>query len=326
MSVFQGSGALSAYPGHRGFTPYSDGFAIDGPLDPRFAGATWSASGGFAINNPTLNAEKSTNPGLEAPYTAGLANGWNLAGVATLAQESTIVHGGASSQKISGGISEGINQTISTFTAGVWYQTGAWVYVSAGNANIFTNNGSEDQGLFADQPSWQHMVCSGRAYNGVRAVLAYTRTPGSVVYFDDISVKMIVLRDLFATIDTGRSDVNVEVAFTREALSAAHSGLVACLDSTTSPANFLIAYHSSTRLILDKCVSGNYNNLISVVTPYVDGQKIRIVKVGDQVSLFYGGVQVGATQTVADAGLVNNTRHGMFSTYVGNKLSQFSIA
>ena len=47
---------------------------------------------------------------------------------------------------------------------------------------------------------------------------------------------------------------------------------------------------------------------------------------GNNVSAYYNGTQVGTTQTVSDAGIVSNTRHGLFSTYAANTFAGYTAA
>jgi hypothetical protein len=45
---------------------------------------------------------------------------------------------------------------------------------------------------------------------------------------------------------------------------------------------------------------------------------------GNTFQLWYSGTQRGTDQTVADAGIISNTRYGLFSTHT-NEFSEFSL-
>jgi len=47
--------------------------------------------------------------------------------------------------------------------------------------------------------------------------------------------------------------------------------------------------------------------------------------VGDQVSVFHNRSRVIAPQTISDAGIVGNTRHGLFSTHESVEFSSCEI-
>jgi len=104
------------------------------------------------------------------------------------------------------------------------------------------------------------------------------------------------------------ADVNVTLGAT-----GTQAGLVLNLDSAASPANFLLAYVNGTNAYLEKCVAGSYSTLISAAVTYGAGKTLRVVKDGTSVSLFYDGAKVGTTQTVSDAGIINNTLHGLYA-------------
>lgn len=101
------------------------------------------------------------------------------------------------------------------------------------------------------------------------------------------------------------------------------------LDSTSSPANFLIAYHDGTNVKLDKNVGGTYTNLISAAATYSAGATLRVITYTSSGSLkvrvYYNNALVGSEQTVSDAGIISNTKHGLFSTYSGNSFDNFTL-
>jgi hypothetical protein len=76
---------------------------------------------------------------------------------------------------------------------------------------------------------------------------------------------------------------------------------------------------------LDKYVAGTRTTVITGTVTYSAGAAIRVTKTGNNYSLYYNNSQVGSTTAITDAAIVSNTIHGIFSTYSGNTLDDFSI-
>ena len=146
-----------------------------------------------------------------------------------------------------------------------------------------------------------------------------------VFYVDDASLKPITLSSLFSTRPYASANCDLSAAVTRTA--GTQAGFVARLDSATSPANFIIAYlDGAGNVKVDKCVGGTYTNVISGAVTYGAAKILRLVCSGNNVSAYYDGTQVGSTVTVSDAGIVSNTRHGLFSTYAANSFAGYVAA
>jgi hypothetical protein len=52
---------------------------------------------------------------------------------------------------------------------------------------------------------------------------------------------------------------------------------------------------------------------------------IRVIKDGTEYRLFYNNVAIGSAGTISDSAIINNTLHGLFSTYSGNTLDNFVL-
>jgi len=114
------------------------------------------------------------------------------------------------------------------------------------------------------------------------------------------------------------------------------AGVATNLDSATSPTAGLVAYlhydyYNNPYVRLDKFTTAStWTRLISVSTTYSAGATLQVKTYHSdantlKVSVYYNGAQVGTEQTVTDAGIINNTIHGMFSTYSGNTLDNFTL-
>jgi hypothetical protein len=137
-------------------------------------------------------------------------------------------------------------------------------------------------------------------------------------------VKPLTLSELFATVPY--SAISDLICYANLTVTAGtQAGVVICLDDEGAPANFLIAYHNGTNAVLEKCVAGTYTTLVSVAAAYVADKTIAVIKHGTSVTLYYNYVLIGTTQTVSDAGIISNTKHGIFSTYVDNRIDYFRV-
>lgn len=155
-------------------------------------------------------------------------------------------------------------------------------------------------------------------------VLARGNTSGANDFvLASASAKRLTLASLLSTRAYAAADCDLSAAVTRTANSQA--GWCIGLDNPANPQNFIIGYENGQgRVKVDKCVAGVYTNLIDAAVSYAAGRIIRGVRVGNAVSCYYNGAQVGATVTVADAGIVNNKNHGLFSTYAANTFANYS--
>lgn len=298
----------------------------DGPLPSVFYGPAWSVSSGKAVGNPTIGpTELFTNNDFSA-WTGDNPDGWTVTGESGSNPMATEVGTGEDHTGAGTGscnlytTSSLISVAQNVFTVGKFYLLNPIVsYVGAGSVSFGGTN------VFAANSVGNHVASI--AASGASFGIARASTPTNVT-IDSHSAKLIDTAEQFATVDIGLADASISVGYT---VSGYHSGgVVACLDSTTNPQNYLIAYSSSVlgsahRVFLSKCVGGVTTNLISSVVAYAAGAPIKIIKSGSSVMLYYNGTQADTTKTVSDAGIINNTRHGMFSSYSGNTLNNFSI-
>jgi hypothetical protein len=132
---------------------------------------------------------------------------------------------------------------------------------------------------------------------------------------------------MFATQDFGRLNVVLEANITLNLGTPA--GIIGWCDSSASPANYIHAYHTGDRVKLEKRVGGVVTNLITATNTYVDGTVLRLtgtVSGGTlTLDLTCNGLTIGTQQTVTDAGIVANTRHGFFSSDPTSSVTKFTI-
>jgi hypothetical protein len=273
---------------------------------------------------------------MEAAYSSGVANGWTAAG-SGLSEETTIIHGGSSSQKTTGGDAVGVKQSLTgKLSTGTWYQGSGWFYNNpAGNKDLFVYDGTNL--FYSPQNSltqtWTQFFLVFRSTTNAPSGSYYQvdRYPtGSSGYFDDNSLKPITLDSMFSTVTTSVSD-NFSIESKLVLTFGTAGGVVLNLDNAAAPANYVIAYKDRTdpsgagRVHLDKVVGGTVTPLIDTAVSYSANAIIKVTRNGNTYKLFYNGTQRGTDQTISDAGIVGNTIHGLFTTHSSNTFDNFYI-
>jgi len=76
---------------------------------------------------------------------------------------------------------------------------------------------------------------------------------------------------------------------------------------------------------LEKNVAGTYTTVQSTAVTYSAGATLRVIKDGTKYRVYYNNALVGTEQTISDAGIISNTKHGLFSTYSGNTFDNFTL-
>jgi len=291
---------------------------------------TWTSDGSKASSNITLRGELLENGNME---TGDPPTGWVPQGgppvLDGVADERT---GGAGIQSMDvamgGGDFWGRAYRAAASTLGTWYQMTGWVRnvdaVEGWLALWESTVSAISEGARVAGINWVQSVVTGRATGA--NVYAYCRiraaVNGNSCRFDDVSIKEIPLSDCFLAQDAGTPDVLVSnpAIVTAGTQGGAHVRL----DDAANPANFIIATHDGTNVKVEKCVAGTYTTLISAATAYVADKDIILVTDGTSVDCYYNNAKVGTTQTVSDAGIVDNTLHGSFSTYDDNTIAKIT--
>ena len=321
--------------GRGSILPFSDDFdRANGPLGGLWTGGTWTIAGNEAINTPTVGGELLANGNMETATPPGTWVPWigNWNGAADERTGGAGIQSGEVERAVAGGIQNYAYQALGGLTIG------QWLYISGWQKNV--TNGDWNTTIYLGQANlaavsafvmhttstWTMTPLAGRVLNATMWVALHKKATvdGRAGRFDDVSCKPLTLASLFASVEADVADVVATVELDTVAATTP-AGVVLNLDSVAAPANFAIGYHDGTNCNLDKCVAGTYTSVISAAAAYAAGANIRVVKSGTSYSLYYNGVQIGATQTISDAGIINNTRHGIFSTHSGNELDNFSL-
>ncbi len=267
-----------------------------------WTGATWALTGGRAYNTPTLGSEVIVNQTLDD------ASWWT-------AETGVAISGGSANWS-------GINSNSSIYrlaviTPGLWYRFGlditAYTQGRAYAESGAVGNSRSAVGSYVDtlRASATLVVFRGLSLSALNPILS----------IDNLSCKPLTLATLPATVVgvAGQTVTAKPYAIT----TGTQAGVISHLDSAVSPANFIIAYHDGgTSIRMDKCVGGTYTSLVSATTGFVSDAVIEIRSLGsNQFDCYYNGTKRGLTATVNDAGIISNTRYGLFSTYSANQFS-----
>lgn len=295
--------------------------ALTNAVGGAWTGATADVQTNAARISPTAGADllASLN-GDFANWTGDDPDDWTLTVAEAGTSEITESAGGEECRFIYAAVDNiplGITQTV--LTSGNWYSTDLDIADSTtGAIKIYWGTTAQK---FTDISGVGSKVYTRRADATTFIIYRNDGAANADITIDNVSVKALTLSTLFASVDASENDVIVQADATLTA--GTQAGVVVCLDSAASPANFLIGYHDGTNAILEKCVAGTYTTLISTAAAYSAGKTIVVIKDGTSVDLFYNNVKIGTTQTVSDAGIISNTLHGLFSTHADNRLDNF---
>jgi len=143
-------------------------------------------------------------------------------------------------------------------------------------------------------------------------------------------VKPLTLTELQASVSTSTKDVVTSIDIVRTA--GKQAGLITNLDSASTYGNFLVATASGTADASQVCTlwaknTSGYTSIVSGTCAYSSGAKLVVIKDGDTVDLYHNNAKIGgaANNIQAYTTIVNNTLHGLFSTYEGNTFDNYTL-
>jgi hypothetical protein len=310
------------------------------PLSSRWYAPTWSVAGGVLLNTPSLGAELLTDGELENWNSATDLTSWTeqLAGGSTVNREAAVVSAGTYSARFD---VDGSNSSVRIYQLTTLASIEPFMRIlfsiraSAGGKTGYAGYGNALSPSPDPGAAWQNVVWTTRPLNagsGVSQYLSLWRfsAASASLYFDAVSVKQAILSTLFASINSRLANCNLIAPPISTFQTVTQAGIVLRLDSPTNPQNFVIAYCDGNGYVkIEKCVNGTYTTLSTVAAAYGATKYFSAKMNGSSISIYYGTTNFGtliATVTVSDATVVNNTRHGLFSTYSGNQFAgTFSV-
>jgi hypothetical protein len=204
-----------------------------------------------------------------------------------------------------------------TLTVGSWYRF-AWD-IAARTAGFAWAGVGSPSGQSA-RSTVGSFIDIGRTTSTTLAFFGHTSFAGSI---DNLSCKQITLASCFATPrQTPAGDVIAEASV--DCVPGSQIGVAVNIDNAANPLNMVSCYINGVSIFLDKRVAGTASTVFSAAITYGAGKKVRVEKSGTTYKVFYDGVQIGADQTIADAGIIGNTLHMQFATYEGNRFYSWS--
>ena len=290
-----------------------------------WTGATFTVASNVAVGTPTAGATLWDADA--AVFTAGTYS-WAVYGTNTIANDANslkttwVSHAAGSYCWLRDTADLSANLTV-----GTWYMFNVDAKVGAGDSvNLEVYDGAAYlAGPAITGTSFVTQVITILAGSATGCLVRSNNMgAGEDIWLDNLSLKPLTLSTLFASVDdAATADVvaSVDVICT----AGTQAGLVVNLDSAASPANFVIAYVDGVNCKLEKCVSGVYSSIISGAVTYGAGKTLRVIKDGTSYTLYYNNAKIGATSTISDAGIVDNTKHGLFSTHASNTLNNFEL-
>ena len=217
----------------------------------------------------------------------------------------------------------------SDLTVGVWYMLSIDTKINTSYTRVSVYNGSGLITLFTeDSPTFVTHKAVFRATTTDAMYLQLVQFgAGKVFYIDNLALSPLILSSLFRDVVTSSADTTISANLTWTV--GTQAGVVLNMNDVGSPSNFVIAYLDGEETVplckLDKCVAGVYTNVISGAFTYVPGATISVVKSGTDYTLSYNSIQVGATSTISDAGIISNPLFGKFRTYSGNTVVNLTV-
>ena len=276
---------------------------------------TFAQSSGALLNAPVAGADLLTNGSFTA-WTADDPDSWTV-GAEDANKYVTEVAGAA--RIVSNAAWDALLQ-LDPFPATAWYLVSLNIDAVVSGGITLAQYAVV---AFASFTTTGLKYASHRFVDTAGKPLGISSTGACDITIDNVSVKQLSISTLFTSITESTADVVSRVDITRTAYTQA--GLVVCLDSAASPANFIIVYlDGAGNVKADKCVAGTYTNVLSGAVTYGAGYTLH-VDINDGVGrVIYNNLLVG-TFTVADAGVKDNLLHGLFSTYSANSFDNYRL-
>lgn len=342
VDISSGNVVITSNAGNYSFyifvnTYFEDTFnRSDRLLDNGWVILGWQIISEKAVNSPQDSANLLTDPSLEGSYTAGKNN--NLTAVlAPIVSQSADSHSGAKAQQFqanAGGASLTwpsvaglVNQW---FVARVWRKrlSGAgtdnrWGVSQTGaipSSNI-AGKGLTSSIYERDELSLFSTSTNPISVTGTNEV---SGSPFPVIVFDDGELTTITNSSVPALQDFGNKDIVLKLVPPNtfsDYVDSTLLGLMLRADSTVDPTSYIMVSirrrQGNAFLLVSvwKKVGATVTALLTdqLITTVVSGAFLSVSMIGNNLSVYYNDVQVGTTQVISDALLINNTIHGMFS-------------
>jgi hypothetical protein len=273
-----------------------------------------AAGGGVAELNvvaptitPTYGSERLQNAGFETAGAGGadvFAN-WTeqVAGASSIADEGALVHGGSHAAKMT---VDGSNSTC-TLLQGVasatqWLEYG--VYGRADSGTPAFQMGADPYNAFTLSATYA-LYEGSQIGGGANFLIARSSAANRILYMDDASVRFIDFASMHTLLGE-RPLLNGTYQCTPTVPVARQAGIVV---GYADDNNYVLAYldrFGGNRVQLVSCIGGTLTKKLGAVgvsVTYAAGAALAVMVNDTSFSVFYNGIQVGTTQTIATATL-----------------------
>jgi len=207
----------------------------------------------------------------------------------------------------------------SDLTIGNWYGFSVDASINTGSANLEISAGPVVSAPITSATPVSIPMTFRSTHATGNYIIGKNFSAGEITTYDNLSLKPLTLSSLFSSVSTSDADVIADANVTLTA--GTQAGLVLNLDSTSSPANFIIVYHDGTSVKVDEAVAGVYTNKQSTTVALGAGA-LRVIREGTKLRVYLNNALVGAELTMTAN---TNTKHGLFSTYSGNSFDDFTL-
>ena len=155
----------------------------------------------------------------------------------------------------------------------------------------------------------------------------------SEMWIDTLIVNPLTLNEVIASAAMGITDGIFDVDITIPTIDDGQAGFVIALDDKDTPANFVWGFFNREGMGISvrvyKLVAGVGTSLIATTTTYAAGATLRVeltISGSDLlVDVTYNSNTIGTQQTISNAGIVGNARHGIMNVDASNSLDNFEV-
>jgi lysophospholipase L1-like esterase len=301
--------------------PYSVDFSAkpDGSLPtPFLSQGSFAISGGHLVLSSGYITELLTDPGFEAwndanhltSYTAGLNSGDSL-------NQDTDKHGGTYDARFdeaaNGTKAEAIKQTLA-IAVGYWVKYSVFAKRGVAAHSFHFTNHNVQTSYRVNSLTNSYLQYWDTLFNhsaGTLAGISIDTSPNSSGFYDDFSVKKLLLKNTIAYLKLKTAQPWLRLYASVPA--GANLGLVMNLDDPTNPQNYILGVYSGFYPILYKCVNGTISRL--VYTSQAALPNDQIIEMGwrdaNTVELHTSGNLIATAQTINDASILAGQYSGV---------------
>jgi len=282
---------------------------------------SWLVSTNKAVAAPSVTGSNLvTNGDFE---TGDPPTGWTAAASNTIAQDADARPGSAGTKSALitvGGSNYAVNRQVTT-TKGRLYNLDLWG--KRGTAATFGLSWQSLESYYNDV-AWANkkmgVICTANVNSYFHVIATGT------ALIDDLVIKQLVTNEVYAVRDFAISNVDISVKVDLTGREA--GGIILCVDDTTTPTDYIlisiVPYGGSPTantyyVTINKVVGGTHTEVVSflydhMARSYAVDKIFRVQKNGSTIKAYFNGVQICPDVQITDAGLISNTRHGIFST------------